>query len=477
MDRRSDDTGEGRSRTDTERVDGRAQAAPVRRRALTAALVCLVTIIAFEGLAISTIMPTVAADLDAAGGYALAFSAMFTAQLLAIVLARPWIETAGSWAVMRAGQLLFAAGSLIAGLAPGLGIFLAGRVLAGLGAGFVVVALYVLIGAAYPPPARPKLFAWISAAWVLPSIVGPLLAAAISEVWSWRGVFLLVVPAVAATLVVLARTLPGVGARPDSGTADGSGRRAAGAGVLVGALVAAGAGLFQWAGTQLVPPRAWPVAAAVAGVALLAVGLPRILPAGTLRSARGLPSVVLARALFTAAFSGTVTFVPLWLVTERGLSTAGAGLILAISSIGWACGAWVQGRDRLRDAGPALVHLGAWCAAAGVAGYAALAAGQGSALLAVPAGALLGLGMGLGTTAQGVLVLHLAPPSRHAAASSALMLADTLGSVVGVSVTGTVYASLAPHPDVSTFTVVWAVAAASAVLAVLAARRIDAPTP
>ena len=137
-----------------------------RYRAVTSALVCLVSIVAFEGLAISTIMPVVAAELDAAGAYALAFSAMFTAQLLGIVLARPWIEGAGAWPVMRAGQLLFALGSLVAGVAPQLGVFLVGRVLAGLGAGLVVVALYVLIGACYPPSLRPKLFGWISAAWV-----------------------------------------------------------------------------------------------------------------------------------------------------------------------------------------------------------------------------------------------------------------------------------------------------------------------
>ena len=64
-------------------------------RALTLALVALVTIVAFEGMAISTIMPTVADALDAEGAYASAFSAMFTAQLLAIVLAQPWIETSG----------------------------------------------------------------------------------------------------------------------------------------------------------------------------------------------------------------------------------------------------------------------------------------------------------------------------------------------------------------------------------------------
>lgn len=452
---------------------------------MTSALVCLVSIVAFEGLAISTIMPVVAVDLDAAGAYALAFSAMFTAQLLGIVMARPWIDAAGAWAVMRSGQLLFALGSLVAGLAPQLGVFLLGRVLAGLGGGLVVVALYVLIGACYPPALRPRLFGWISAAWVLPSIVGPLLAAAVSQAWSWRGVFLLVVPAVAATLAVLSRALPDTGgeaeatarpaadpAAPDSSDPDGSPRRVGARGaLLVGLGVIVGAALFQWAGTRLAPPQVGATMAAVGGLVLLGIGLPRLLPAGTLRAGRGLPAVVLARGLSTAAFSAAVAFVPLWLVSQRGMSTAGAGLVLAVASLGWTCGAWVQGRERLRGAGPGLVVVGAACAAAGIAGYALLAVVGGSPLWAVPAGALLGLGMGLGTTAQGVLILQLAPPARHPAASSALMLADTLGSVLGVSVTGSVYASLAGDAAIA-FPIVWGCAAASALAAVVVGRRI-----
>ena len=452
-----------------------------RYRAVTSALVCLVSIVAFEGLAISTIMPVVAAELDAAGAYALAFSAMFTAQLLGIVLARPWIEGAGAWPVMRAGQLLFALGSLVAGVAPQLGVFLVGRVLAGLGAGLVVVALYVLIGACYPPSLRPKLFGWISAAWVLPSIVGPLLAAAVSQAWSWRGVFLLVVPAVAATLVVLARALPGAGGvetrasadpvAPDRDATEAPRRVDARGEALVGLVVTVGAALFQWAGTQLAPPRVGPTIAAVGGIILLGVGLPRLLPAGALRAARGLPAVILARGLYTGAFSAAVAFVPLWLVSQRGMSTGGAGLVLAVASLGWATGAWVQGRERLCGAGPALVVAGAGCAAAGIAGYALLAVAGASQLWAIPAGALLGLGMGLGTTAQGVLILQLAPPAGHPGASSALMLADTLGSVLGVSITGSVYASVADRADVA-FPLVWGCAAVSALAAVAVGRRI-----
>lgn len=446
-------------------------------RALTGALIALITIVAFQEMAISTVMPTIARDLQAAGGYALAFSVMFTAQLLAIVLARVWIEAHGPLRVMRAGQLLIGLGGLLAGVAPNLEIFLAGRVCTGLGGGLVVVALYVTVGAVYPQRLRPRVFAWIASAWVLPSIVGPLVAAGLDALWSWRLVFLLVVPAVAATLSALSRVAHLRAAREPTAPPEAarhptvSGRRTASAAVLV----AAGAGVFQWAGTRLVPPRPESVALALLGLAMLAVTLPRILPPGALVLRRGLPSVVLARGLFTAAFNGAVTFVPLYLVAQRGLSQALAGLILALASIGWTVGAWLQGRDRLAHAGPALVAVGAACVVGGLSMFVLLALTGAPALLAVPAGALLGVGMGLGTTVQSVLTLTLAPREDHASASSALTLSDTLGSAVGISITGALYASLADRAGAAVFSSVWTAAAAIALVAVLAGLRSSPP--
>ncbi|HET8982349.1 MAG TPA: MFS transporter, partial [Pedococcus sp.] len=56
-------------------------------RLISVALVALITIIAFEAMAISTAMPSAARDLDAVRSYGLAFSVLLTAQLLGIVLA------------------------------------------------------------------------------------------------------------------------------------------------------------------------------------------------------------------------------------------------------------------------------------------------------------------------------------------------------------------------------------------------------
>src|ERR1019366_1208695 len=126
-----------------------------------------------------------------------------TAMLLGIVLAGVWSDLRGPLPSLFAGQLLMAAGSAMAGLAPTFTVLLAGRLVAGLGAGLIVVALYVVIGRAYPDALRPRVFSWVSAAWVLPSLIGPPIAGWLTSTWSWRWVFLIVLAPIAVTFAVV----------------------------------------------------------------------------------------------------------------------------------------------------------------------------------------------------------------------------------------------------------------------------------
>lgn len=141
-------------------------------RLITIALVALVTIVAFENMAIATAMPRAAQQLDAVRSYGLAFSVMLTTQLLGIVLAGVWSDRSGPMPAMYAGQLLFASGAAMCGLATSFPMLLVGRAVTGLGAGLVVVVLFVVIGRVYPTEMRPRVFSFVSAAWVLPSLIG-----------------------------------------------------------------------------------------------------------------------------------------------------------------------------------------------------------------------------------------------------------------------------------------------------------------
>ena len=71
-----------------------------------------------------------------------------------------------------------------------------GRLVQGLGSGLMNTAVFVLVAQAYEVAQRPRMFTYISTAWVLPSFVGPPVSAWVTEQLSWHWVFFLVIPMV-----------------------------------------------------------------------------------------------------------------------------------------------------------------------------------------------------------------------------------------------------------------------------------------
>ncbi|MEW1569303.1 MFS transporter [Streptomyces sp. NPDC093509] len=159
-------------------------------RALSIGIVSVVLVIAFEATAVGTAMPVAARELDGVALYAFAFSGYFTTSLFGMVLAGQWSDRDGPLASLTVGIGAFAGGLLLSGTAGGMWLFVLGRAVQGLGGGLVIVALYVVVGRAYPERLRPAIMAAFAAAWVVPSVVGPLAAGAVTEHLGWRWVFL-----------------------------------------------------------------------------------------------------------------------------------------------------------------------------------------------------------------------------------------------------------------------------------------------
>lgn len=448
-------------------------------RWLTVALLALVTIIAFESMAISTAMPSVAKDLDAVRSYGLAFSLMLTAELLGIVLAGVWSDRQGPLPSLFAGQVMLAAGSAVAGLAQTFPMLLVGRLIAGLGSGLIVVALYVVIGRAYPDSLRPKVFSWISAAWVLPSLIGPPISGWLASTWSWRWVFLIVLVPISVTFIVVLSQRDRITAgavHPDAEIGAGSGAGAVGHRQMafLGLAVAVSAGAMQWGADQLSTSHLLPVAVAVLGFVGVAVIAPHLLPPGTLRMARGLPSVMNSRFLLTGSFNGAMTFIPLMLVNERHLGLTAAGLMLTVGALGWSFGSFVQGHHTLHDRRSELVITGGASLALGILLLAAIAQFDWHYSLVGLATTLSGLGMGLAMSSISVLSLALSAVRDHGRTASSLQLADVLGSVMGISAAGAVFAAM-HHPhgsDVPVFVLMWVILAGVASLVVVGGQRI-----
>jgi MFS family permease len=426
------------------------------------ALVALITVIAFEGMAVSTAMPAAARELDAVRSYGLAFSVMLTTQLLGIVLAGVWCDRSGPLPSLYVGQVLF-------------GLFLAGRGVAGLGAGLIIVAGYVVIGRAYPESLRPKVFSVISAAWVLPSLLGPPISAWVTTTFSWRWVFwLVVVPVVVAMVAVVARRGQ-IRAADEGVEPSGRDHRAHARAAWSGLLIAASAGALQWGTHDLELEWSAQSAVALLGVVGIAAAAPLLLPRGTWLMRRGLPSVMVARFLLTCSFFGTITYIPLMLVNERGLSLGAAGTILAVGSLGWSAGSWVQGRDRWSGRRHRLVSVGGALLAVGLLTVVAVTHFGWNPYLVAVALVACGTGMGLGTASLSVLSLLLTSPADHGSTSSSLQLADVLGSVLGIAAAGAVFAALHTKAgqDVPVYVAMWLGLSVVASLVVVAGRRIS----
>lgn len=443
-------------------------------RLISLSVIATVTIIAFEFMAISTAMPTAAAELGALRSYGLAFSVMLTAQLLGIVLAGLWADVAGPMPGLYAGQLLFAVGAAVCGLATSFPVLLVGRAVTGLGAGLVVVVLYVVIGRVYPAVTRPRVFSWVSAAWVLPSLIGAPLSGWLTTAFSWRLVFWIVVPPALATLGMIATQRASIarGRSEDERAPDGAERAAHRRIAIAGVLVAVAAGVLQLGTYEPSPLLSWTTAAALAGVVGLLVVAPRLLPRGTLRMAPGLPSVIFSRFVLNAAFNGTITYLPLMVTQQRGASVFVAGAILAIGSFGWSTGSWVQGQARFNGRRWLLVSAGGLLLAIGTVLMVLVVATGVPVWFLAGATVFLGLGMGVGSTTLSVLVLELVPVAEQSPASASLQLSDVLGSVVGIAGAGAIFAALgADSTDAHTYVVIWGALAALAAVGIVSGRR------
>ncbi|MFF7485914.1 MFS transporter [Streptomyces luteogriseus] len=506
-------------------------------RALSVGIVSVVLLIAFEATAVGTAMPVAARELDGVSLYAFAFSGYFTTSLFGMVLSGQWSDRRGPLGPLTTGIASFGAGLLLSGTAGSMWVFITGRAVQGFGGGLVIVALYVVVGRAYPERLRPAIMAAFAASWVLPSIVGPLAAGTVTEQLGWRWVFVgipvLVVFPLALALPQIRRRAAGPAKRtaaesaaaqradlplpaertaladrpvtPDpagvtdrpvspghAGVTDRpvspdpvgvTDRPASPAGpptspagpstppagpstppagpstpsagpstppgnapasfdrrrIRLALGISLGAGLLQYAAQDLRPLSLLPGAV---GVALLVPAVLGLLPRGTYRAARGLPSVVLLRGVAAGSFIAAESFVPLMLVTQRGLSPTLAGFSLAAGGVTWALGSWVQSRPRVEPYRERLTTAGMLLVAAAVAAAPSVLIASVPVWTLAVAWAFGCFGMGLVISSTSVLLLKLSAPEEAGTNSAALQISDGLANVVLLSAGGAAFAAL-----------------------------------
>jgi MFS family permease len=424
----------------------------------------LIAFVAFEAMAVATVMPTVARDLDGLDLYALAFAAPLASGVVGMVAAGMWSDRTGPVVPLLASMGLFSAGLLVCGLAPSMEVLLAGRVLQGLGGGALTVGLYVLVGLCFPPALRPAVFASFAAAWVLPSLFGPGLAALVADAWSWRWVFLGTVAFVALALVLLAPALRDLDPHAEAVSTPSVRLWWAGLGavaVLVLELLGSAQGLTALGG--------------LVALAAVWVSLGRLLPAGSRVLRRGLPAVIATRGLLAATFFCAEAYIVYVLQDHWHLSAGRAGIALTCVGLTWAASSQVQSRlgERISHTGAmtigsAVVLAGLVCLAVSVLAHDA--GSPPSAVLPAASYVLAGAGMGFAYPRTGVAMLEASTARDRGFNSSALSVADSLGAALALSLAGAAFAA-AERQGVDPFLTVFLLAAAGGAVGVVAASR------
>jgi MFS family permease len=451
-------------------------------RQLTVGLALTVTLVAFEALAIATVMPVVKDDLGGLSLYGWVFSGFFLGSLLGIVVSGELADRHGVLLPYAAGLGLFTAGLVVGGAATSMGMLVAGRLLQGFGAGAVPAIAYASIARGIPPRLRPRMFAVLSTAWVVPGLLGPTAALAIEHASSWRFVFLVLVP-----IVVIAGllTVPALAAMDRAGPAertDGSAGGGGGAPAGSGRRVRLVLVLVVGVGVCFAAGRGLPIALSAV---MVAIGLPtavwathRLLPPGTFRLAAGVPASVGVRGILTCAFFAADAYVPLAVVDGRGGATWVAGAALTLCTLLWTAGSWTQARV-LAKVGPRRLDQVGFVVITLAIGVVLLVAQGAPVALVVPAWGMAGLGIGMAYAPLAVTVLGSAPPGEEGASSAAIQLSDGLGIAVGTGLAGAIIAvgdgrGWAVADGVS---VVFALALAVAAFGVFAAGRLPAQVP
>lgn len=300
------------------------------------------------------------------------------------------------------------------------------------------------------------MFGAFSAAWVIPALVGPAIAGLAADTIGWRWVFLGVVILILPALFMVVPAVRGMAGPQEGVEVNWSAQRIAWAAVLAVAVL----GLSL--SVELHGP--WIVVVAVVALAVAIVAVRPLTPRGTLRGARGLPGVILTRAVIAAAYFGAEVYLPYLFTSQFGLTPTLAGLGLTGAGIAWGATSWLQARlpnlDSRRSA-----RIGALGVVLAIAAALATALWHLPPAVAIAGWAIGGGGMGMIEPRLAVLTLSYSTPENRGFNSSAMSIADSVGSSVSLAILGILFGSFGLQPVPPAFVATFALALVFAVAA------------
>lgn len=405
---------------------------------VTAAIMLQVFLSALDTTIISTAMPTVVVALGGLNFYGWVFSAYMLTSTVSTPISGKLSDQLSRKKIYLFGIAGFVISSWLCGLSQNMTMLIVFRAVQGAAAGAMIAVSMSLIAVLYPPEKRGRMQGMLASIWAITSMFGPLVGGFVVEHFSWRWSFYLNLPIGVTAWIFVKRYL-----HEDTGSSGHTLRRVQidylGAIVLVAGVVAFLLAITDDSHT----PLPWRMALLTFSLISLYVffkieqrAADPILPLTLLKrteiAAANLTTFITAIGTF-----GMIMFAPLFVQGVLLGSPSRAGMVLIPFSIGWALGSLTSGQLVNRLGYRSLARAGTIMLTVGL-----LLQTQLDATVSVfhIAGVCLivGLGMGLTTTAITVSVQNNVDPSQVGVATSSTVFSRILGAALGVSAMGAI---------------------------------------
>jgi EmrB/QacA subfamily drug resistance transporter len=406
---------------------------------------------ALDQTIVATAGPAIQADLGIpASLYPWLTTSYLVASTMMVPIYGKLSDLFGRRPVLVASILTFLLGSLLCGVAGTTLQLILFRAVQGLGSAGLFTSAFAVVADLFPPAERGKYQGLFGAVFGLSSVVGPLAGGFLTDALGWHWVFFINLPLGAVALAFIFLRMPAL--KPVARTRP----RLDWAGALALMLTVVPLLLALSLGRAEVAPGelgfAWGSWQSLGLFGLAAVGLGLFLSVETrapepildLRLFRGRTFALGNAVVFVigAGFLAAVVFLPLFMVNVVGLSATNSGLTLTPLTLGVVAGNVLSGQFVSRVGRYRGLMLGSLV----VLAVAFLSVG----FTLTPASTqtevtlkmvLVGLGLGPSLPLYNVAIQNAVPPRQLGVATATITFFRQLGSTVGVTVLGTVFAA------------------------------------
>ena len=410
-------------------VDARA------RRLIVVGAMLALFLAAIDATIVGTAVPSIVGDLGGIDLLAWVFTAYLLTSTVTLPLAGKIGDLFGRKPLFLVAVVVFVAASVAAGAAPTMEALIAGRALQGIGAGLIFATTMAVIADLYSPLERGRVQGAVAGVFGIASVVGPTAGGWITDVSTWRWIFLINVPvgviAFAAILVLMPWTrLPRAGeARLD----------VLGAVLLSLAVVPFllamvwGGERYEWLGPETLGLIAFAAVALAAFVAVEARAAEPLVPLFLFRNRVFAVSAVLL-LLTGGGMFGAFTLIPLYLQGVLGESARVSGTLMTPMMLAVPISAAFAGQVMSRTGRyKYLLIVGIAVMTAGMLSFATVDEQTGRAE-AIARMIVMTLGLGVTLPLLQVVVQNAVPFSVVGVATASVQFFRQIGGTLGVAV-------------------------------------------